>query len=137
GYRRNFTPRTPYQKYRKDKPDRPRSPCFLCGHEGHWRDECPNRKWLLPDRSAREYQTTSKTNSKDSVYSKRKKSPTGSQETRLNERTEKAISILKRMLQERAPSLHTRMRWTKSAPELCPPQWQRRSLELVPIHVRD
>ncbi|XGW25870.1 hypothetical protein V3C99_006904 [Haemonchus contortus] len=44
GYRRNFTPRTPYQKYRKDKPDRPRSPCFLCGHEGHWRDECPNRK---------------------------------------------------------------------------------------------
>nr|CDJ98099.1 RNA-directed DNA polymerase (reverse transcriptase) domain containing protein [Haemonchus contortus] len=28
GYRRNFTPRTPYQKYRKDKPDRPRSPVF-------------------------------------------------------------------------------------------------------------
>ncbi|XGW14260.1 hypothetical protein V3C99_000527 [Haemonchus contortus] len=44
---------------------------------------------VAEDRSAREYQTTSKTNSKDSVYSKRKKSPTGSQETRLNDEDKK------------------------------------------------
>nr|CDJ93899.1 unnamed protein product [Haemonchus contortus] len=44
---------------------------------------------VAEDRSAREYQTTSKTKSKDSVYSKRKKSPTGSQETRLNDEDKK------------------------------------------------
>nr|CDJ85591.1 unnamed protein product [Haemonchus contortus] len=117
GYRRNFTPRTPYQKYRRDKTDRPRSPCFLCGHEGYWRDECQTGNELMAsgaiervprnlssglmihplsvaeDRSAREYHTASKTNSKDLDYSKRKKKvfvisiSTG--------RTEKAISILK------------------------------------------
>ncbi|KAK5983234.1 Zinc knuckle, partial [Trichostrongylus colubriformis] len=43
-YRNSFASRTPYQRFSRDKAEGRRSPCFLCGHEGHWRDECPNKK---------------------------------------------------------------------------------------------